>query len=75
MRNSADKILEEALSLPPEKRAAIAGSLIESLDPGVDSDAESAWAAEIAKRIHELDTGAVELIPWSEARKKIISRA
>jgi hypothetical protein len=34
MKRDAAKILEEALKLPVEARAALAGSLIESLDEG-----------------------------------------
>jgi putative addiction module component (TIGR02574 family) len=68
------KLLEEALKLSPEARAALAASLLESLDNGVDEDAEAAWAAEIAKRIHELDSGLVAPVPWSEARRMIPER-
>jgi putative addiction module component (TIGR02574 family) len=70
----AVKLLEEALKLSPEARAALAASLLESLDEGVDEGAEAAWAAEIAKRLHELDSGAVTPIPWSEARRMILGR-
>jgi putative addiction module component (TIGR02574 family) len=68
------RLLEEALKLSPEARAALAASLLESLEEGVDEDAEAAWAEEIAKRIHELDTGVVTPIPWSEARRRILER-
>jgi putative addiction module component (TIGR02574 family) len=68
------KLLEEALKLSPEARAALAASLLESLDDGTDEDAEAAWAAEIAKRIHELDSGAVMPVPWPEARRMILGR-
>lgn len=47
------------LKLSPEARAALAASLLESLDEGVDEDVEAVWAAEIARRIQELDSGAV----------------
>jgi hypothetical protein len=47
MTPEADRLLKEALQLPPEARAALAGSLIDSLDEAVDPDAEQAWAAEI----------------------------
>ena len=69
----AKKLLEDALKLPPEARAAVAGSLIQSLDAEVDPDAEAAWAVEIERRLEEIDSGAVKLIPWAEARKRILS--
>ena len=68
------KLLEEALKLPAEARAALAASLLESLDDGVDEDAEAAWAAEVTRRLHELDSGTVAPIPWSEARRMILGR-
>lgn len=68
------KVLEEALKLSPEARAALAASLLESLDEGIDEGAEAAWAAEISKRVHELDSGAVRPVPWPEARRMILGR-
>jgi putative addiction module component (TIGR02574 family) len=72
MKKGAKAILEEALKLPPKSRAAIAGSLLMSLDDQVDEDAEEAWSAELAKRIKEIDEGKIRMIPWSEARKRIL---
>ena len=74
MKNQISKILESALKLPPEARAAIAGSLIESLDEKVDEDVEAAWADEIARRVQDLDSGKAKTIPWSKARRLIVSR-
>ena len=49
-------------------------SLIESLDQPFDSDAQTAWAEEIDRRLAELDRGAVKPIPWNEARQIIAGR-
>ena len=73
MKDAAAKILDEALRLPAVARAAIADSLLESLDSAVDPDAEAAWTVEIRARIERLDSGEVKTVPWSEARKAIIS--
>jgi len=67
-------LLKEALKLSPEARAALATSLLESLDETVDEGAEAAWAVEIGKRIRELDSGAVTPVPWSEACRMILGR-
>jgi putative addiction module component (TIGR02574 family) len=72
MTEEATRLLEEALRLPPEARAAIAGRLMESLDDHVDEDAEAAWAKEIARRLEEVDSGKVATIPWAEARRRIL---
>ena len=71
MKENITDILKQALRLPPEARAALAGSLLESLDEPLDRDAESAWEAEIASRVREIDEGKVTLIPWAEARARI----
>jgi len=57
------EILKKALGLPPEARAAIAGSLLDSPDQTIDDDAESAWEDEVVLRIKELDEGKVKLAP------------
>ena len=74
MKQDPNDLLKEALKLPPEARAALAGSLLDSLDQEVDEDAEAAWHAEIDRRLRELDSGTVKPIPWSEARRRISGR-
>jgi putative addiction module component (TIGR02574 family) len=74
MKQSIADILKDALELPPEARAALAGTLIDSLDDTLDPDAESAWEAEILLRLKEIDQGKVKLMPWPEARTKISGR-
>jgi putative addiction module component (TIGR02574 family) len=74
MKRDAAEILKEALALPTEARAALAGSLLDSLDTDVDEDAEAAWAAEINRRVAELDSGAVTTIPWAEVRRRLSAR-
>ena len=71
MKQNIAEILKEALKLPPEARAALAGTLLDSLDETVDRDAESAWEAEIVMRLKEIDEGKVNLITWAEARARI----
>jgi len=61
------ELLKKALALPAEVRAALAGSLLESLDDVVDVSAEEEWNKKVAHRITELDFGKVKPVPWSEA--------
>jgi len=65
------KLFEEAMKLPPEARAALAGTLIESLEESLDDDALVQWEQEIQKRMQEIDQGKVRPMPWSEARRII----
>jgi len=71
MTQEETELLRKALALPPEARAALANSLLESLDDAVDPAAEQAWSEEIARRIQELDAGKVKPIAWHDARRKI----
>ena len=71
MTEEVSDLLKKALALPAEARAALAGSLLESLEDTVDASAEEVWSQEIARRIEELDSGKVKPIPWAEARRQI----
>ncbi|MFO1078443.1 MAG: addiction module protein [Planctomycetota bacterium] len=64
-------LLQRALELPPEARAALAGSLLESLDAATDADAEAAWSTEIDRRIRELESGGAKSVTWADARRRI----
>jgi putative addiction module component (TIGR02574 family) len=72
MGSEATKLLEAALKLPPEARAAIAGSLLESLDVAVDADAEAEWDREIARRVKDFDATPTRVVSWSDARRMIL---
>ena len=73
MGKDPQQLLEEALELPPEARAALAGELIDSLEGDVvDDDVEAQWSKEIRRRLQEVDSGAVKAVPWSEARQRIL---
>ena len=74
MKQNPNDLLKEALKLPPEARAALAGSLLDSLDQEVDEEAESAWHTEVNRRLSDLDSGKVKPVPWAEARRRIAGR-
>jgi putative addiction module component (TIGR02574 family) len=74
VKRKAVDILKEALALPSGERAALAGSLLDSFDIDVDEDAEAAWALEVNRRVAELDSGAVETVPWGEVRRRLAAR-
>jgi putative addiction module component (TIGR02574 family) len=74
MPREAAQILHEALALPPEARAALADSLLDSLDAEVDPDAERAWREEIEQRAASIDAGTAILIPWEEVQARLRER-
>jgi putative addiction module component (TIGR02574 family) len=49
MTEATNRLLQEALSLGPDERAALAAELLASLDD-TEGDVQSAWAAEIERR-------------------------
>ena len=70
MSPELDDLLKKAMSLPPDGRAALASSLLESLDQTVDEDAEAAWQREIARRMDEVQSGKVKTISWQDVQRK-----
>ena len=74
MVRDAAEVLRDALALPSEARAALVDSLIESLDHTIDEGAEEAWREEIYLRLQQIDSGAVQLIPWEDARRRLRTR-
>jgi len=71
MTRAARKLFEEAMRLDAEDRAALAGLLIESLEPESEEGVEEAWVAEVERRMAELHSGAVKTIPWDELRARL----
>jgi putative addiction module component (TIGR02574 family) len=71
MNASIQELLNTALRLPDNDRANLAASLIKSLDETFDSDAQTAWAEEVRRRLADLDRGTTQAIPWDEARQTI----
>jgi putative addiction module component (TIGR02574 family) len=73
MGRDAAEILKEALGLPAEARAALADSLLDSLDTEVDENAEATWQREIQRRVAELDSKLVPPVPWTEVRSRLMA--
>ena len=73
--NTIDSIIDQALQQPERERARIAERLISSLEQTTDFDVELAWQKEIGKRLEEIDSGAVECVPWEEVRNKLYENA
>ena len=67
-------LLRKALALPAEARAALAGSLLDTLDETLDEDVAASWEREIAARIAGLDEGKAQTIPWTEVRRRLTAK-
>jgi putative addiction module component (TIGR02574 family) len=65
METLLERLEAQALALTPGERAALAQRLLASLDK--DAEIEEAWAEEVERRIAEVESGAVRVIPIAEA--------
>jgi putative addiction module component (TIGR02574 family) len=72
MSPEVSDLLKRALSLPADERAALANTLLDSLDQG-DESAEEAWDKEVARRIRDLDAGRTLTVPWEELRHQLLA--
>lgn len=75
MTENVQQLFDSALQLSDHDRAELAGLLLGSLDEDQDADAQAAWSDEIARRLAELDSGAVKPIPWAEVRRRLTRNA
>lgn len=74
MARSFDQVFRDAAELSEDDRAALAGLLIESLEAEPDPDVEAAWAAEIERRVAELEAGKTRTVSWEEVRQRLLNR-
>jgi putative addiction module component (TIGR02574 family) len=73
MTHETADLLKKALSLLVSERADLAGSLIESLDETQDESVAAAWDEEVARRMADIDSGAVQPVSLEEARRRLSS--
>ena len=65
MPNQLALVEAQALKLTAEERAQLADRLLASLSE--DHEIEEAWAAEVERRIEEVESGRAQLLPAAEA--------
>ena len=75
MPSLVEELSAGAKTLSPEDRARLAEELLDSLQEESDADTGAAWEREIERRVAEIESGAVKLIPaedvHAEARRLI----
>lgn len=64
--SKSDEILQVALALPSEERAALADRLLQSLDEDDQSEIDRLWAREAEDRLAAYDRGEIQAIPGEE---------
>jgi len=70
MAASTQRIVNDALLLPPSARAYVAEKLLESLDALEGGELSLQWKAEIKKRCKEIDKGTATLKSAEEVFEK-----
>lgn len=66
MPDLAAQLSAQARTLSPQERARLAEELLASLDPH-DTEVESAWDEALRRRIDEVESDTVQLIPADQA--------
>ena len=80
MTQEVSELLKKALALPAEARAALAGSLLESLEDremdegSAEEGVEEAWAEEIKRRVDDIRSGRTKMIPYEEVCRRLAAR-
>jgi putative addiction module component (TIGR02574 family) len=71
MAATQDRIIEEALSLPADVRLSLVEKLLTSLNLPVDAEIDRLWAEEAERRVSQIESGEVKMIPGGEVFSKI----
>jgi putative addiction module component (TIGR02574 family) len=71
MSGVADRVFEEALSLPSDERMNLVEKLLTSLNLPIQPEIDRLWAEEAERRVSQIERGDVELIPGDEVFAKI----
>ncbi len=74
MTDTLTELKAKASKLPETERAALALSLIESLDGPADADVDEAWRLEIERRVGQIERGEVKLILGDEVFSRLRHR-
>jgi putative addiction module component (TIGR02574 family) len=76
MSPEVSDLLKRALSLPVDERAALANTLLDSLDQAndqADDSVEEAWNKEVVRRMKDLEAGRAVSVPWEELHQKLLA--
>ena len=65
-------LLKRALALSVEERAALANTLLDSLENTSES-VQEAWDEEVARRIADLKAGKAVTAPWEELHRELLA--
>jgi putative addiction module component (TIGR02574 family) len=73
MSPETSDLLKRALALPVDERAALANTLLDSLEVA-DESVQDAWDKEVARRMEDLKAGKAVTVPWEELHRELLAR-
>jgi hypothetical protein len=71
MSDLITELSQRARELVPEDRARLAEELLASLEGDLEPAVDAAWDEELRKRIAEVESGAVSLLPGAETLARL----
>jgi putative addiction module component (TIGR02574 family) len=72
MSPEVSDLLEKALALPVEERAALANTLLDSLE-ATNQPVQEAWDEEVARPIADLKAGKSVAVPWEQLHRELLA--
>ena len=72
MSPEVSNLLKRALALPVDERAALANTLLDSLETTNES-VQEAWDEEVARRIKDLKAGKAVTVPWEQLHRELLA--
>jgi putative addiction module component (TIGR02574 family) len=74
MSRSTQEIFEDARQLPPDEVDWLIESLLIMENHAPEAEIEAAWDVEIKRRLDEIDSGAVKMIPAEQVHARMMAR-
>lgn len=65
-------LLKQALTLSLDERAALASSLLDSIELTKES-VQELWDKEVARRIEDLSSGKAVTVPWEQLHRELLA--
>jgi putative addiction module component (TIGR02574 family) len=72
MSPEVSELLKRALELTIDERAALANTLLDSLEE-TDESVQAAWDEEVARRMQDLQAGKAVTVPWEELHQELLA--
>jgi putative addiction module component (TIGR02574 family) len=77
MSPEVSDLLKRALTLSADERAALANTLLDSLETtdqsAQDQSVQEAWDAEVARRMEDLKAGKAVTVPWEQLHRELLA--